>query len=153
MSIAAMQAAISYAESGFSVIPIHVDGSKQPRGKWKHRQSERASVDEVQSQFAGDFPVGVGLVCGAVSNGLWAVDVDEPSIADREVAEILWRKVQEIDEEKRESIILHYYQGLSIRETAEVGRILTPLRSEFPNFIPIIVSASQLQGQKAMLTG
>ncbi|MCE5230336.1 RNA polymerase sigma factor [bacterium] len=42
------------------------------------------------------------------------------AMAEREIAAILAQKVHELDDEKREAIILHYYQGLTLRETAEV---------------------------------
>jgi RNA polymerase sigma-70 factor, ECF subfamily len=44
-------------------------------------------------------------------------------MADREIAERLWRNVQHLDEEMKNVIVLHYYQGLSLRETAEVLEI------------------------------
>jgi RNA polymerase sigma-70 factor (ECF subfamily) len=47
------------------------------------------------------------------------------AMAEREIAEILGRKVHELDEEKRDAIILHYYQGLTLRETAEVLGVAT----------------------------
>lgn len=42
------------------------------------------------------------------------------AIEEREIATILAQKVQELDDDKREAVILRYYQGLTLRETAKV---------------------------------
>jgi RNA polymerase sigma-70 factor (ECF subfamily) len=47
------------------------------------------------------------------------------SAADREKAEQVWNGVERLEENSREIIHLHYYQGLSIAETAEVLGIAT----------------------------
>lgn len=41
-------------------------------------------------------------------------------IADRQQAELLWKTVDRLDDEKRNTIYLRFYQNLSIRETAQV---------------------------------
>ena len=33
------------------------------------------------------------------------------------------------------------------------GRILAPLRNEFPDFIPVLITSGQIQSQLAMLAG
>ena len=55
----------------------------------------------------------------------WATCVaDGPSpfedAAERELAERVYALVDQLDEETREAIHLHYYQGLSLKETCEV---------------------------------
>ena len=40
--------------------------------------------------------------------------------ADREQAAQLWSLVERLDEDTRQTVHLHYYQGLSLAETAEV---------------------------------
>lgn len=40
--------------------------------------------------------------------------------ADREQAAQLWSLVEQLDEDTRQTVHLHYYQGLSLAETAEV---------------------------------
>ncbi len=52
--------------------------------------------------------------------GIPAPDQNAEAIQKREIAAILAQKVQELDDEKREAVILHYYQGLTLRETAAV---------------------------------
>ena len=50
---------------------------------------------------------------------------EKAGLAEREMAEIVWQKVQELDVEKKETIILRYYQELSLRETAAVLKVAT----------------------------
>ena len=45
--------------------------------------------------------------------------------AEREDAQTLWKAVEQLDEDKKETIQLHYYQELSIRETAQVLDVAT----------------------------
>jgi RNA polymerase sigma-70 factor, ECF subfamily len=49
---------------------------------------------------------------------------DSPSpfenTAERELAQQLYRWVDELDEEKKQTVHLHYYQNLTLNETAEV---------------------------------
>ena len=40
--------------------------------------------------------------------------------AERELAHQLYRWVDELDEEKKQTVHLHYYQNLTLNETAEV---------------------------------
>lgn len=47
-------------------------------------------------------------------------------LAEREQTELLWQAVERLDAEKRETIYLHYCQGLSLRETAEALGIAIP---------------------------
>ena len=46
-------------------------------------------------------------------------------VADRQLAWQLYEAVDQLDEDKKHVVHLHYYQGLSIRETAEVLGIAT----------------------------
>src|SRR5262245_4307989 len=54
--------------------------------------------------------------------GTLAADSPTPfeNAAERESAEQLYRWVDELDEEKRQAVHLHYYQSLSLQDTAEV---------------------------------
>src|SRR5687767_1991833 len=45
--------------------------------------------------------------------------------AEREMAWQLYALVEQLEEETREAVHLHYYQGLSLKETAEVLNIAT----------------------------
>jgi RNA polymerase sigma-70 factor (ECF subfamily) len=47
------------------------------------------------------------------------------SAAEREAAHQLYAAVEQLDEEARHAVHLHYYQGLSLKETAEVLNVAT----------------------------
>jgi RNA polymerase sigma-70 factor (ECF subfamily) len=60
----------------------------------------------------------------------WQDFIDEnpgPSVnlAERQMARRVFKLVDELDEDKKHVVHLHYYQGLSIRETAKVLNIAT----------------------------
>jgi RNA polymerase sigma-70 factor (ECF subfamily) len=64
------------------------------------------------------------------SNEWWAECVaDGPgpfdNVADRDAAQLLYAQVERLEEEQRETIHLHYYQALSIQETADALNIAT----------------------------
>ncbi len=42
------------------------------------------------------------------------------SVATRDAAEHLYAQVEKLDEEARETVHLHYYQGLTLEQTAEI---------------------------------
>ncbi len=47
------------------------------------------------------------------------------NLAERQLAQRLYQAVDRLDEDKKHVVHLHYYQGLSIRETAKVLNIAT----------------------------
>jgi len=47
------------------------------------------------------------------------------NLAERQLAQRLYQAVGQLDEDKKHVVHLHYYQGLSIRETAKVLNIAT----------------------------
>jgi RNA polymerase sigma-70 factor (ECF subfamily) len=47
------------------------------------------------------------------------------NLAERQLAQHLYEAVDQLDEDKKHIVHLHYYQGLSIRETAKVLNIAT----------------------------
>jgi RNA polymerase sigma-70 factor (ECF subfamily) len=64
------------------------------------------------------------------SDKWWVECIDEnpgpfEDVAERQLARHLYRAVDQLDEDKRDVVHLHYYQGLSIRETAKVLGIAT----------------------------
>lgn len=67
-----LAAALHAHAAGLCAWPPREDGTKAPileDGKWKHRQRERTSEAELRALYANG-RTGLGLVCGAVSNGL-----------------------------------------------------------------------------------
>ncbi|GAH60090.1 unnamed protein product, partial [marine sediment metagenome] len=65
---------------GWSVIPVGED--KKPLVKWKPYQERLPTEDEVRRWFGErvaeeDYPLaGIALICGSVSGGVYALDVD-----------------------------------------------------------------------------
>lgn len=79
------EAAFAYLESRLSIIPIRLDGSKQPNarvlpdGEWKPYQSERPTRREVMQWF-GHGQHGIAIIGGAVSGNLERIDLDAPGV-------------------------------------------------------------------------
>ena len=69
------QEAAKYLESGFSVIPVRF-GEKSPAIRWDEYQTRRATPEEIKKWFSSRNKVGIGLVCGQVSNGFVVLDFD-----------------------------------------------------------------------------
>lgn len=49
----------------------------------------------------------------------------DEDVAERDMARLLYHCVDQLDEAKQQAVHLHYYQGLSLQETAEVLGIAT----------------------------
>ena len=74
----ALKFALSYLDSGFSVIPIKADGTKSPEVRWKGFQSERASTQEVENWFQDTgTQCGVAIICGKLSGNLEVLDFEQ----------------------------------------------------------------------------
>jgi hypothetical protein len=71
----------NYLSQGLSVIPIRLDGSKEPAIAWKPYQTQLASQSLVEKWF-GQETSGIGVVTGEISGNLTIIDFDE----DAEVA-------------------------------------------------------------------
>ena len=64
------------------------------------------------------------------SDQWWAECIDTnpgpfANVAERQLARRLYETVEKLDEDKRNIVHLHYYQGLSIRETSKVLGVAT----------------------------
>lgn len=64
-----------YIDAGYNVLPLQLDGTKQPIGKWKPYQQRFASSHELQQWF-GTERCGIGVVAGAISGNLHIIDFD-----------------------------------------------------------------------------
>jgi hypothetical protein len=85
------QVALAALKAGLSVLPIRPDGSKQPAvAVWKEYQQIPPSVEEVEAWFQHP-QRGLALVTGKVSNGLIALDFDDPRAFDA------WLKLMQHD--------------------------------------------------------
>jgi hypothetical protein len=75
-----------YRDWGFSVIPIKLDGSKQPKVSWKPYTEKFASDQELEAWFSGS-DSGIGVIAGPVSGNLTVIDFDHD-------AELYWFTVK-----------------------------------------------------------
>ena len=81
-------AARRWEEAGFSLIPVKVDGSKQPDTTWKRYQTERATSEDVQRWFGNGTAHGIGIVHGQVSGNSEFIDFDVPDWCDFYIARV-----------------------------------------------------------------
>jgi len=72
-------AALEYADSGWSVIPIGKD--KKTLIKWESYQHTRATKEEIKAWFTRYPDANVGIVTGAIS-GIVVIDIDTPEKID-----------------------------------------------------------------------
>jgi putative DNA primase/helicase len=70
-----LTAAIALHAAGCSVVSVRADGSKHPRGAWKHYQTKRATEDQLRTWFESGHP-GIGIVTGAVSDNLEMLELE-----------------------------------------------------------------------------
>lgn len=71
-----LDTALEYLRTGINVIPLKLDGSKSPAIRsWKLFQTRMVTERELFRMF--DEPVGIGIVCGAVSDNLEGLDFDD----------------------------------------------------------------------------
>lgn len=70
------QWALWYFEQGWSVVPV-MPGEKRPGVEWAGYQTERASLEQIESWWSDLYKDhGVGVITGAIS-GLIVIDVDD----------------------------------------------------------------------------
>lgn len=73
-----IEAARSWFDAGYCVIPSHEDGSKRPFGQWKEYQSTRPSWSQVEGWLSTGRYSGIGVICGAVSGNVELVEIEGP---------------------------------------------------------------------------
>lgn len=82
--------ALRLYESGFSIIPIKTDGSKEPSLlTWKPYQERQPTEAEMRMWFGNGQRLGIAIIGGAVSGNLEILDHDAPEL----IAE--WRALVE----------------------------------------------------------
>lgn len=67
-----IKSARHYLNKGISVVAT--DAKKKPNYSWFKLQKKRLSFEEVEAHFQG--AEGIGVICGNISNGLFAIDID-----------------------------------------------------------------------------
>ena len=76
-----LQAALTFAEAGVSVVPAAMDGSKAPIGSWKKYQLAPADHEQLVNWFGGG-ATGIGIVTGKVSGNLEMVELEGRAVAE-----------------------------------------------------------------------
>ncbi|WP_017599217.1 phage/plasmid primase, P4 family [Nocardiopsis lucentensis] len=77
-----LDAALALHAAGLCVIPAATDGTKAPgTGRWRDYMTTRPDEDQLRAWFAHGHP-GIGIVAGAVSGGLVALDVEGRAVAE-----------------------------------------------------------------------
>lgn len=77
-----LDAALALHQAGLCVIPAAADGTKAPgTGAWRRYITERSTEQQLHGWFAGGHP-GVGIVAGAVSGGIVALDVEGRAVQE-----------------------------------------------------------------------
>ena len=66
-------------DAGISVVPPREDGTKAPLGSWRIFQERLPYLQELDEWYRADNNQGIGVVCGAVSGNLEALDFDRHS--------------------------------------------------------------------------
>jgi len=70
-------AAFAALENGISVIPIRADGSKAPSlAQWTGFQQTKPTEQQLEAWFDPPTPVGVAVICGAVSGNLECLEFE-----------------------------------------------------------------------------
>ncbi len=73
--------ACKYVDAGFSVIPLKLNGKKEPAlSSWKEYQKRLPFAKELWDWF--ETPKGIGIVTGAISGGLEVIDFDMGTLKD-----------------------------------------------------------------------
>ncbi|MHC4682178.1 MAG: RNA polymerase sigma factor [Planctomycetota bacterium] len=88
---------------------------------WLHRIARNTYLDWLRKNTAGSL---------SRPDQWWQECIDKnpdpfADLAERQLAQRLYQTVDQLDEDRRHVVHLHYYQGLSIRETARVLNIAT----------------------------
>lgn len=71
-----LDAALTWYDQGFCVMPARFDGSKRPRFEWKEFQGTRPNRGSVERWYIQEPELGVGLICGNVSGGLEMTELE-----------------------------------------------------------------------------
>ncbi len=76
-----LEAALSLYQAGYSLIPIHADGSKKPAIAWSPYMEERVTEKNLRRWFDKPTPPGIGIVHGRVSGFSEVIDIDDSDVA------------------------------------------------------------------------
>jgi len=70
----------SYYNEGFSIIPLKEKDKRPNISSWEKYQNQQPTEEEIKEWLKKDLFKNIGIVCGAVSNNLVVIDVDDGKI-------------------------------------------------------------------------
>lgn len=91
MSAEVLAAALKWLDAGCSVIPVRTDKTKRPLFSWTRFQKERPTPAALNLWWGENPNLGIGLVCGAVSDGLEMLEL-EGRATDSASLESIWEE-------------------------------------------------------------
>lgn len=68
-----LEAAVAYANLGFSVIPL---SGKVAQESWAKYQTSKPEMWQLKRWFDGNYPPNLGVICGQISQNLVVIDLD-----------------------------------------------------------------------------
>ncbi|MBQ1443810.1 MAG: bifunctional DNA primase/polymerase [Renibacterium sp.] len=70
-----LDTALELHRHGYSTVPVTTDGTKRPKGPWKHLQTARATEQEIREWFTTG-NAGLGVITGKVSGNLEMLEIE-----------------------------------------------------------------------------
>lgn len=111
-----LDAALALHAAGLCVIPAAADGTKAPgTGRWRDYMTTRPTTEQLHGWFANGHP-GIGIVAGAVSGGVVALDVE-----GRAVSEGVFQRYVELADNSGLGDVLRSVMGGYTESTASGG--------------------------------
>ncbi len=72
----------SYWNEGFSIIPLKANDKRPNIKSWEQYQAIPPTQEEIQKWLDDDLFHNIGIICGAVSNDLVVIDIDDEKVID-----------------------------------------------------------------------
>jgi putative DNA primase/helicase len=73
-------AANALTRGGFCIVPLKIDGSKEPSVKWKEYQLRKPPVETVWKWFGNGVTRGIAAIQGKISGNSETIDFDDPEL-------------------------------------------------------------------------
>lgn len=84
-----VEAALTWHDTGCSIIPIRADGTKKPAFEWKQNMIKRMSRDLTRNWFTNHPEFGIGIVCGAISGNLEMLELEGRAATGEDIDKIV----------------------------------------------------------------
>ena len=121
-----IEAARTWYDAGFCVIPSHEDGSKRPFGAWKQYQVQRPEWAKLYGWLASGRYTGIGCIMGQASGNAEMIELEGP-------ASVVWSRFDKVIEEAKrlpdlglEALLVSIMQGFL--ESSAGGGLHTIIR-------------------------